>query len=270
MAKLYRLEVSKAHLDRMPEDECIFYLMASQLSNDLNILGKLLIFAWNGGRGDDAVRRHVAIAQQLLLIKMLAGRLHEGRALMNKAFSKRLWNKYKDHLTPNGRTSYVEITRSGGLLEKIRNKFAFHFDVPVVKDAYAKIPSDATFVDYLAGEQAGHSLHFGGEMLSLAAMIAITGEANGRLALRKIFDETARMATLFSFFIQSFVGVMLSRHLGVTAKELHERRIEVDDDPPIDEVNLPFFSPPSRAVLEALEASGGSWSWLAPDVPDEA
>ena len=114
MPTLYRIDLTKAHLDRIPHDERVFYLMASQLSNDLNVLAKLLWFASNHPADDD-VRTRVGTVQELLIIKMMAGRLHEGRVLLNKAFSaKRLWGKYKNDLSPKGRESFEQINRYFG------------------------------------------------------------------------------------------------------------------------------------------------------------
>jgi hypothetical protein len=114
------------------------------------------------------------------MIKMMAGRLHEGKVLFNKAFSaKRLWHKYKDDLDPNAVACFEKINRYFGranVIEKIRNKFAFHFDVASVATMYERLPPEATFVDYLASQYAEHNLFFGAEVLTLNAMIEMTGE----------------------------------------------------------------------------------------------
>ena len=40
MTQLHALILTKAQLDQIPEDERLFYFMAGQLHNDLNILSK--------------------------------------------------------------------------------------------------------------------------------------------------------------------------------------------------------------------------------------
>jgi len=56
--KVYPITDSKAQLDAVPEDERIFYLMAGQLTNDLNWLSNLLMFSINPVDGSP-VRAHV-------------------------------------------------------------------------------------------------------------------------------------------------------------------------------------------------------------------
>ncbi|HUC65156.1 MAG TPA: hypothetical protein VMA53_07010 [Stellaceae bacterium] len=255
MTTLYRVSLSKAQLDKIPHDERVFYLMASQLSNDLNVLAKLLFFAAN--HLEDEVRTHVAMAQELLIIKMMAGRLHEGRTLLSKAFSaKGLWDKHKRDLSPKARDSFDQINKYFGrqnVIETIRNKFAFHLDVTLIDSMYDQVPSDVPFIDYVAAEHAGHSLHFGGEWMTLAAMVNAAGGSDWRDALTKIYRETTQVSVWFCFFIQSFVGVILAKHLEMTMEDLQAAAIEVADDPPINEVTLPFFCPPP---------SGGIVSWF--------
>jgi hypothetical protein len=206
---------------------------------------------------DDPLQRRVATTQALLFIKMLAGRLHEGRVLLNKAFSaKRLWEKYKNDLGADARENFARINKYFGrenLVEQIRNKFAFHLDVPAVEAMYDQAPSAAPFVDYIAARYAGHSLYYGGESLTRNAMIAAKGERDWRDALTKIFHETTQLSVWFSSFIQSFIGLMLSRHLGLTMSDLAV--LTVADDPAIDEVRLPFFCPPSLAKLKEMEGA---------------
>jgi hypothetical protein len=118
---------------------------------------------------------------------------------------------------------------------------------------YEQAPNDAPFVDYLTAQYAGHALYFGGEALTLNAMIAATGEGDWRHALMRIFGETTHVSVCFGFFIQSYIGVVLARYIGLTTEDCIARSVTVADDPPIDEVKLPFFCPPSPALLKEFE-----------------
>jgi len=255
MASLYRVALTKAHLDQIPHDERIFYLMSSQLANDLNALAKLLIFASNGVGGDE-IQRHVATTQAMLFVKVMAGRLQEGKVMLNKAFAaKRLWKKYKNDLSQDARTNYEAINEYFGranLIEKIRNKFAFHSDVKVVQDTYEKAPSNAPFVDYLAVRYVGHSLYYGAEALTLNAMLKATGEHDSRVGLLKLIHEPAQVATWFDNFIRNFNVLMLSRYVGLSQDDLEARKVNITDGPVIDVVTLPFFCVPSEALLRTL------------------
>jgi superfamily I DNA/RNA helicase len=263
MATLYRIELKKAHLDQIPHDERIFYFMASQLANDLNVIAKLLIFAANGVmKSREQVQRHVATTQALLFVKMMAGRLHEGKRLLSTAFfNKGLWKKYKDDLPPDARTNLEKINSYFGkenMIEKIRNKFAFHSDLDVIEDMYANAPKDAPFIDYHTTRYNGHSLYYGAEALALNAMLKVAGEPDSRAALLRLTQEPGRIAALFTDFIQSFTGLMLTRFIGLRQEDLEALKVDIADGPVIDDVTLPHFCVPSDMLLGQLRASKNS------------
>ena len=82
---IYPIHFSKALLNKVPEDERTFHLMAGQLANDLNILSKLIIIFSNPVSGHEILRR-ANTTSAILLIKLLAGRLNEGWELMCRHF----------------------------------------------------------------------------------------------------------------------------------------------------------------------------------------
>jgi hypothetical protein len=260
MATIYRVELTRAHLDKIPHDERIFYLMASQLANDLNVITKLLIFAANGViKSSDQVQHHVATTQVLFFVKMMAGRLHEGKRLLGSAFfSKGLWTKYKDDLPPDARANLEEINRYFGkenMIDKIRNKFAFHSDLDVIEEMFANAPENAPFIDYHAFRYKGDSLYYGAEALTMNAMLKIIGETDPRAAVQRLTREPGRIAALFIDFIQSFGALMLTRFIGLTQEHLEARKVNVGDGPVIDDVTLPHFCVPSEVFLRELEGS---------------
>jgi hypothetical protein len=88
MTQLYALTLTKEQLDQIPDDERLFYFMAGQLHNDINILSKLLIAASNEMKlvFDQEPKRSGASAQALLLLKLTAGRLYEGHKTIRNTF----------------------------------------------------------------------------------------------------------------------------------------------------------------------------------------
>jgi hypothetical protein len=63
MSQVFHIPLTKAHLDQIPHDERVFYLVAGQLSNDINILTKLLWFAFNQYRATNGVENGAALSQ---------------------------------------------------------------------------------------------------------------------------------------------------------------------------------------------------------------
>lgn len=98
MTQLAALTLTKSQLDQIPDDERLFYFMAGQLHNDINILSKLLIAVSKEMKlvFNEPPKRSGASAQVLLLFKLTAGRLYEGYKMISKTFSaKGFLNKYK-------------------------------------------------------------------------------------------------------------------------------------------------------------------------------
>jgi hypothetical protein len=91
MTQLSALMLTKAQLDQIPADERLFYFLAGQLHNDINILTNLLIAASNELKivDKEPPKRSGAVAQVLLLLKLTAGRLYEGHKMIKETFSAR-------------------------------------------------------------------------------------------------------------------------------------------------------------------------------------
>ena len=154
MTQLHALTLTKAQLDQIPEDERLFYFMAGQLHNDLNILSKFLIAASNEMKlvFNEPPKRSGATAQALLLLKLTAGRLYEGHKMISKTFSaKGLLKKYKNELSSDALKNLDKLNKyfgSKSLIQDIRTKFAFHSDAELIALAYSNLPSDFNSVKY--------------------------------------------------------------------------------------------------------------------------
>jgi hypothetical protein len=248
MAVLRSAHHTKADLDRIPDDERTFYLMAGQLANDINILGRLLSFAASTPR-PDTPRMWAGLTQMLLIAKLLAARLFEGHRLISQTFSARkLRAKYLDDLPPKAIENLDKINRyfgSENLIERVRNKFANHFDVEQIEALYEQLPPEADFVDLVSDEYRGHTLFYGAEVLSFHAMAEAVGEPNALAAIHKLMKETINMSVLMGEFIGPFIQLMWERYLVFTPAKI--KKIKITSDGPINSYSLPMFcAPPKR------------------------
>src|SRR6202023_1010064 len=88
MPELKCIRLTKTDLDRIPADERFFYLMAGHFVNDGTILSQLVIAAFNsccgrpGEFSGDEPHNAAGLAQLFLVLKLLAGRLHEASRLI--------------------------------------------------------------------------------------------------------------------------------------------------------------------------------------------
>jgi hypothetical protein len=126
MAEIHALSFTKAQLDLIPTDERLFYFMAGQILNDINILTKILIFAVNELTlsSTEGPERSAAKAQVVLILKLLAGRLYEGHKTISSTFSaKGFYKKYAADMSSDSVTELHKINKyfgSKNAIQRIR------------------------------------------------------------------------------------------------------------------------------------------------------
>jgi hypothetical protein len=104
MPELRRIGLTKADLDRIPPDERFFYLMAGHFADDVTILSQLLIAAFNSAFGRpgefsrDEPHNAAGLAQLFLVLKLLAGRLHEASRLIASHYFAKGLEKYENEM----------------------------------------------------------------------------------------------------------------------------------------------------------------------------
>ena len=256
MTQLAALTLTKTQLDQIPADERLFYFMAGQLHNDINILGKILAAATNELKlvGGEPPKRSAGLAQVLLLLKLTAGRLYEGQKMISETFSaKGFRKKYKAEMSSATFVSLDTLNKYFGrksTIRRIRTKFAFHLDAASIATAYANAPPEFTSVEYLSKRYSGHNLFHTPEMLSLIAIVADgtdKWEDTIEQTVVQIVDEITATSNTVGTFLRGFIGIIFSKHLGLTMEHLEAAAITITDDPSIDDVRLPFFSLPPRS-----------------------
>jgi hypothetical protein len=254
MTQLAALKLTKAQLDQIPDDERLFYFMAGQLHNDINILSKLQIAASNELKlvYGEPPKRSAATAQVLLLLKLTAGRLYEGHKMISGTFSaKGFLRTYKSEMSSTALDSLYKLNNYFGdrsIIQRIRTKFAFHSDAGSIALAYSKAPTDFDSVEYLSN-YTGHKLFHTSETLSLLAMIGDGGE-NWQQILDQIVGEIMDVCFMVEIFIMGFFEIIFKKHLGLTME--HLEAVTITDDPSIDDMRLPFLA--CRPVDTALNS----------------
>ena len=253
MTQLAALTLTKAQLDQIPADERLFYFMAGQLHNDINILTKLLTAAINEVElvGREPPKRSAALAQVLLLLKLTAGRLYEGHKMIRETFSaKGFLKKYKAEMSSATFVSLDTLNRyfgSKSAIQRIRTKFAFHLDAKSIAAAYANAPPEFTSVEYLSKRYPGHNLFHTSETLSLIAIVG-DGLENWQDTIGQIVGEITATCLTVGTFLMGFIGIIFNKHLGLTMEHLEAAAITITDDPSIDDVRLPFFCLPPQGA----------------------
>lgn len=246
--QLYSLEYAKEDLERAPPGEATLYLLLGHISNDLNILSKLAIFAMNDDPSSPEPTRRARNTAAMLLVRLLAGRLYEAWSAMKGPIS-RLIPSYAADLGSESVENWKFINRyfsQPNVIRDLRNKLSFHSDAGAISAGYAALPPDADFVDYLSIHQ-GNTLYFGGEFLSMSAMTKVSAKDDPHEAMDEIVAHTTTFAGRLGDFINEFVRVFAERHLAVTPDELLAHVIKFDA-PPLDAITLEYFCAPPSSV----------------------
>jgi hypothetical protein len=184
-----------------------------------------------------------------LLLKLLAGRLHEANSLIGlHYFGKGLHKKYENEMSEKARDARHQFsTYFGGdanVITAVRNKVAFHLNREEVESVYNAVYSDFEFVQYL-GEYIGHSLFFGSEIISINAMTTLVAGTTPLEAVDKIYKDTTEISQWLGLFVIGFMQVMINRYLGPIKRE-QIQNLTIPVEPSVSVCTLPFFSSPPQ------------------------
>jgi hypothetical protein len=246
--EVYQITFSKAQLDAVPEDERIFYLMAGQLANDLNWLSNLMMFSINPVDGPP-VRAHVNRSLTMFLMRLLAGRLHEGWRMTRGKQFRDIYRKYEKELVidteQNLRALRAYFGKADCTVEKMRNKMGFHSDVDLFKKGYKLFPPDEIFTNYLAAAQ-GHCYYGAADIVNIVSMTQLLPKADWRTAYVQIRDEILSVSKQLTDVILEIMNVFIARYIRATLSNLEKDKVVIENAPNADEVIIPFFSHPPR------------------------
>lgn len=92
---LHTLQYTKADLDKAPDADRLFFLMATSLANELQMLNKALVLTIETGKtGDHLIAQQAQNAYSIMILRMVAGRLVEGWKVLSR-FSGTMRADYK-------------------------------------------------------------------------------------------------------------------------------------------------------------------------------
>lgn len=254
---IYRLRYTQADIMAVPEAERMFYLLATGLANDLQVLVRQFHIAVSQ-REDDEVKRHGSSVVAMLNLRLLVGRFHEGWKLIYERWGK-LEASYDIDMPSKGKEALAELRTHFNVGTKqnivylIRNKIGFHSDYGYAKKMLDAVPSDTAMVEYI-GQRIGDTLYYGSEVIHNQALQSITGTHNEIEAFLRVMDEVRRLQNLFLVFINSMVKVFATRHLATQFAKINSEKHSLKDLPNFDILQVPYFVDLSGS-LERLKAN---------------
>jgi hypothetical protein len=241
---IHTLMYSKADLERAPSDERIFFLMATSVANDTQMLVKALAVILQGSDHDLRLVNQANSAFGMAVLRMLAGRLNEAWKLL-RDHRNLIEQRYMPHLSSEARTGYAAIhtyfdhPKPGSLIWRVRDAIAFHHDVKAVNAAWASIPDDADLGDYLS-PRVGNTLFYTTEIAQYEALKHLAGTETHIEALHHLTDDTRQQTSNFNSFIYGFTVCFAEQYLPEALARLPDERESVPA-PPFESLTLPYF-----------------------------
>lgn len=237
--KIAKIVFKKESFDKIPEKDRLFIVQLSLFANEITMLYKFIVFSNNYKEGET-----ILIAQNVqsfFLIKLLAGKLYEGWDMLRKSyFQSKLSKQYEGMLSAKGKESIGSIKSYFGernLINKIRNKYAFHYDKEHIMDQLNIIKKDEELDLYLAPDH-GNSLYSMAHIISSYALFREVDKSDDFRALDKIFKDVLGVASNFLTFAGELIEKIWERYR-IPIEPVGT--IHLKGVPKINSVKLPYF-----------------------------
>jgi hypothetical protein len=216
--------------------------MLGQLWNDTIILTKQMLLARNspaGGRAQHDI--HAQIAVELLNLRMLASRLHEGANLMKKLGQ--FLEEWKQELSPDAVAAVGNLRKyfSNGSapLSRLRNKMGFHQDHALAEQSVETL-GEEELVDY-HGQYYVNTIYMSAEALNLRGLAHILGIETAREALNLLIGDALQAMSWTYDACQGYHSWFLEKHIVPYHPFERGQAIPLDRALAFDDVQTPFF-----------------------------
>jgi hypothetical protein len=238
------VSIPKAKLDRIPEIERAFYIHIGHLRNEVWVLTKMLGWSFNSHVGNRVVI-DVNVSVSLIIERLLAGKLCEGWALLRRAYidtSVKL--SIEKNLSDETREAFGNLeeyfSKRDNIINKIRNRFAFHYDPQKVKEELSSL-KETDKLEVCVAERSSNMFYSMSETIANSAMLDSVQSGDYDAAAGRLAKEILDISRQFITFCDGCLTHMSEKYLGSSAEELHIEKVEIPEPPSHTEIQLSFF-----------------------------
>ncbi|MFM0190321.1 hypothetical protein PQR37_31075 [Paraburkholderia nemoris] len=238
---VYKVKLPCGALRDMPEQRSSALLRVGLFMNELNWLVRLLLIA-RIPNGVSEPERRATISLALLIVKLLAGKMHEG------------WDKLRNgindlvdaSLSAEGRDIRGQLTNclaKGSIIHGLRNRHAFHYSADLSISDLEILPlSDDELVMYMS-ESHGHNLFHLSELAAIASLPSLTGKRDAGESFEAVMEEVVKVAGLYSDYLYAVVIALLGDEL---IEQLNPERLHEESDRVAAAGRIMFFEFPEH------------------------
>lgn len=264
--QLERFHLTPAQFNAIPDAERALMVLLAHGLNEVNALEKLVAMSMNFERGHVSIERAQS-GQAMILVRTLAGKLHEIYKLIEVCFSKtKLAKTYRDTADAATITALDKINKyfgPGSKVSKIRNQQAFHY---IREQGLTKVDADQPEADlalYLHSNNANSFYQFA----ELVMTIALTelfpapplepgqpftpvnegAESHEEDVLLTILAEMRYATHLVNAFSHGMIFSVIEKFVGEAAIKSTRLTIDIGETVDVSAVHIPFFIKSTKA-----------------------
>ena len=246
--KITSVKLTKKILECLSANDRTLLLLLGNVSNEINVLQKLIMMVRKGNPRSRIVDI-VEAGQALIFMRMLVGKLHEARVLVDKRvngderFGRTADWAGKDQLKRVNK----HFNEWGSLLGEVRDKLSFHsWDKDgLIEGSFAALSEDEPW-DFYLSDIVANSFYYASEMVVTRSMIGLT--AAGKAAstnkeaeaagLAEVFDAALDAASLLSSLFQILMVEIIDKSID---EQLDTEDVDIGRSARMSEFHLPYF-----------------------------
>lgn len=212
---IYKIELNKEDITSLPANERVFLIYAGHALNELNVLCRMIVFSIPARRGE--AERQFMVIQSMMLMRMLAGKLHEIWVLFNRTYYKsklaiELKGQIGDEADIALKALNTYFSKPAASLSTVRNKHAFHYEVGQVDAGLANLSPKATLDIYFEKKSANTIWGFADSIVNSAVTTAIDPKSHNS-AFETLMNDTQVIARSFQTVLEAIVGRIVTTRL---------------------------------------------------------
>lgn len=235
-----KVTIPRELLDTIPVEERDFIVLLGYVTNQINMLNKLLLVAGKRplAQGVEELGRTTQLG---IVLRLLAGQANEAWELVQTHFSRsKLSRDYVPALSPDGAAALARLKAyfsGSNLVNKVRNSYAYHVPKEQLSNA---LNTDSEPLEFFFSESRGCCLYWSSEMLAMWDLMEKAGDGDHAAGSDRLYGEIATMAHDFLIFADSCLFVFAT-NIGLQSDSVLKETFVVDRPPDIESMDLPFL-----------------------------
>lgn len=221
--KLLKFEFDKSRLSTIPPNECIFFIQATWVLNELNTLLRCLWFSYYSEKIENENINKAQILQTLFFVRTLAGKLHGAWEMTQKGFfGSKLSKIYEPLLSNVCGTDISELKNyfsKPNLISLVRCTYSAHYNIDFI-EKLLRSELESEKYEMFIHKLAINCKYDICEDWMISAIRDVSKCSDNQTALKKLIDEVIQITQNFTSFLNHFISFVAEKYFGHTYTEI--------------------------------------------------